>query len=58
MATLVYHYPASDTSDNNLVIIGCIGWSYATNRGGLFLDDPDPIYRELKEVGSHAPVSA
>lgn len=55
---LAYHYPRSDTSNNNLVLVGCVGWDYYSNVSGLFLNDPDPIYRNLDTLGSLVPVSA
>lgn len=48
---LVYHSPVTDTIDNNLLLIGC-EWTYPAHKPGIFLNDPDPIYRNLNTLGS------
>lgn len=56
--TLIFAYHNSaDRSNNNLVIVGC-DFNYSASKSGLFLDDPDPIDRNLKSLGSLTLISA
>ena len=47
----VYHYPGSDTLNNNLLLIGCAPLFYGPI-SGLFMHDPEAIYANLDSAGS------